>query len=77
MSLQAFLLRVYLRSQFKGKAASVTLEEARANLEKMAGTAEPPTRVRITPETLGGVLISNNRMITVGRRGVPDLGAAP
>jgi acetyl esterase/lipase len=55
MSVQAFVLRAYLRSQFKHKSADVTLEQARANLELLAGKSPPPTRIRTTTSEIAGV----------------------
>lgn len=55
MSVQAFLLRVYLRQQFKNKSAEVTLEQARANLELLAGKTPPPARIRTTACDIAGV----------------------
>jgi acetyl esterase/lipase len=55
MSVQAFVLRAYLRSQFKHKSADVTLEQARANLELLAGKSALPTRIRTTTSEIAGV----------------------
>lgn len=56
MSIQAFLLRIYLRQQFKNKANdNVTLPEMRAALEQLGSTFKgPPARIRVTPIELGG-----------------------
>jgi acetyl esterase/lipase len=55
MSVQAFLLRAYLRSQFKNKSAEVTLEQARANLEMLAGKTALPARIRTATCEIAGV----------------------
>jgi acetyl esterase/lipase len=55
MSVQAFLLRGYLRQQIKNKSANVTREQARANLELLAGKTPPPARIRTTACEIAGV----------------------
>ena len=57
MSLQAFLLRVYLRHQFKNKANdNLSLTDARAALEKLGQAGKgPPERIRVTHTEIAGV----------------------